>query len=936
MDDLSGLDWASGSDPSKGKVQVTSSMPLYPPMQPTPSPSISGRSTPLHAVSNAYVKPGTPGSKPPSKSSTPANDSFSNLVNFGSTKSSNSVSLQERQRQLQVEKLNQQRELKRNMDAQFGGQDNEFWETLEKKNVKHSIQGRDGDTALLDITKIDAASHSPSATYGQLPLSAGPTSSVGANLRHVPASQNEPSSSAAAVTNQPEELRASSWIGRDNDDDDPFGLRESKSTAQLQGGYSAPAGEDEDILGLLGKPVSKSPKPTSPQAIPSTSDSEDTSPTLHSTHLEKGVSELVDMGFPIGKAREALAMTESGSDVQAAVAWLLNEAHRRTREQPHDRSQGGLRAPSSDGRGQRGATTSLQRRETKSSHANGDRDVSKVASEVSSNLLKSANSLWQTGRKKVQKAVNDFQNDGDPNQPKWMREPQLTESLGPRPSTRSTHDAQPANNRNQVTRAKGPDTRDQDQDGITDEALILEVGDAHRPVRKKDYMGNSEARTAPASTGSSRTPSPALSASSQRSHRLEVSGYLRRDGSRPRSSLTKQMVEEESSQIYISPARRKNQSPKPAEKNFQSPKPDTHDLPAPAVVPVAAKRPSPTPSPLSSAAPPAISTMTSRPKASARRIPPTSSSSLVTSERHRQIGSESFKRGDFAAAHTSYSSALSPLPPGHPITIVVLCNRALVNIKIGDPKASIADADLALKTIGNSQGEGERIALGGEGGDKDMRDFFGKALTRKAEAQEQLERWGDAAKTWKEAVGAGVGGATSIQGRNRCEKAAGNGSQQNVGKSNLASRPPPAKKPPPRKPSALSDLAHADAASSSEAVSRLRAANAAAEQAEDEKFALADTVDAKLTTWKAGKSDNLRALLGSLDNLLWPEAGWKKVGMHELVVPGKVKIIYMKAIAKVHPDKISTTASTEQRMISGAVFSTLNEAWDKFKKGNGL
>ena len=34
--------------------------------------------------------------------------------------------------------------------------------------------------------------------------------------------------------------------------------------------------------------------------------------------------------------------------------------------------------------------------------------------------------------------------------------------------------------------------------------------------------------------------------------------------------------------------------------------------------------------------------------------------------------------------------------------------------------------------------------------------------------------------------------------------------------------------------------------------------------------------------------------------------------------------------------QIPTAATTEQRMIAGAVFSTLNEAWDKFKAENGL
>jgi hypothetical protein len=44
----------------------------------------------------------------------------------------------------------------------------------------------------------------------------------------------------------------------------------------------------------------------------------------------------------------------------------------------------------------------------------------------------------------------------------------------------------------------------------------------------------------------------------------------------------------------------------------------------------------------------------------------------------------------------------------------------------------------------------------------------------------------------------------------------------------------------------------------------------------------------------------------------------------------------MKAIAKVHPDKIPQTATTEQKMISAAVFATLNEAWDKFKADNNM
>lgn len=264
----------------------------------------------------------------------------------------------------------------------------------------------------------------------------------------------------------------------------------------------------------------------------------------------------------------------------------------------------------------------------------------------------------------------------------------------------------------------------------------------------------------------------------------------------------------------------------------------------------------------------------------------------------RQKGSDAFKRGDYSAAHIAYSSALSPLPDTHPVTIIVLCNRAVTNIKVGDPKAAIADADAALAVIGVSKGEGEKITPGGSESDKDMKEFYGKALMRKAEALENMEKWADAHAVWKMAVQDGVGGAISISGRNRCEKAAAGG---NNASAPAAVKRPPVRRPAP-KPSAMSDLG--GGTPDSEAVKRLKLANAAAEKADDEKFALTDQVDAKLIAWKGTKADNLRALLGSLDKVLWPEAGWKKVGMGDLVMPNKVKIIYMKAIAKVHPDKV--------------------------------
>jgi hypothetical protein len=229
---------------------------------------------------------------------------------------------------------------------------------------------------------------------------------------------------------------------------------------------------------------------------------------------------------------------------------------------------------------------------------------------------------------------------------------------------------------------------------------------------------------------------------------------------------------------------------------------------------------------------------------------------------------------------------------------VLLSNRSLTALKTGDPKGAVADADTALTIIGPSRGAEEFIDLGDDTAEakKPMREYWGKALMRKAEALEQMENWRGAGAVWREAVEAGVGGATAVQGRQRCENALAPKPKPS------AARPPP--KAPPKPKTALSDLAPTPVQSTA-AVNRLRAANLAAEKADDEKFALSDSVDARISKWRDGRRDNLRALLGGLDQVLWEGSGWKKVGMHELVVNSKVKIVYMKAIARVHPDKVS-------------------------------
>jgi len=158
----------------------------------------------------------------------------------------------------------------------------------------------------------------------------------------------------------------------------------------------------------------------------------------------------------------------------------------------------------------------------------------------------------------------------------------------------------------------------------------------------------------------------------------------------------------------------------------------------------------------------------------------------------------------------------------------------------------------------------------------------------------------------------------------------GGGSQEGGGDNNIMPKASVSKKPnnpPPRRRPATKVNS-----TPSPALSNLRSANIAAEAEDQARHELKDVVDQKLMAWKGGKEGNIRALLASLESVLWPELGLQKVSMADLVTPGQVKVRYTKTIAKLHPDKLNVTNTTvEQRMIANGVFGALNEAWNAFK-----
>jgi tetratricopeptide (TPR) repeat protein len=319
--------------------------------------------------------------------------------------------------------------------------------------------------------------------------------------------------------------------------------------------------------------------------------------------------------------------------------------------------------------------------------------------------------------------------------------------------------------------------------------------------------------------------------------------------------------------------------------------------------PSTSARASPNPSP--------ATTVSAAPPRRVIQVDSVSSSALSSCAASRTKGTEMFKLGQFAEAEAAYTSAITCLPPNHALLIVLCTNRAASRLKTGDSGGAAGDCTTALRIMGVSEDLGgirdlELAVLDGPGvgsiGKLDLKEQAVKAIQRRATAFEVTERWERARGDWEKLAGlAWTNGKVreeSIRSAGRCRKMVVGGTGGGGRLVNGAAAP--ASKPKPKSNAAV----RREIQPSGEAVRKLQKA-AAAQEAEDSlKADLKDSVDARITAWKSGKENNLRALIASLENVLWPELGWVKVGMHELVTPSQVKIRYTKAVAKVHPDKV--------------------------------
>ncbi|KAJ0792366.1 putative Chaperone J-domain superfamily [Helianthus annuus] len=96
------------------------------------------------------------------------------------------------------------------------------------------------------------------------------------------------------------------------------------------------------------------------------------------------------------------------------------------------------------------------------------------------------------------------------------------------------------------------------------------------------------------------------------------------------------------------------------------------------------------------------------------------------------------------------------------------------------------------------------------------------------------------------------------------------------------------------------------------------------QQRTQERARISATLDVEIRRWAAGKEGNLRAMLSTLQYVLWPECGWQPVSLTDLITGASVKKVYRKATLCIHPDKVQQKgANLQQKYVAEKVFDLL-------------
>ncbi|CAO0790498.1 unnamed protein product [Mucor circinelloides] len=325
-------------------------------------------------------------------------------------------------------------------------------------------------------------------------------------------------------------------------------------------------------------------------------------------------------------------------------------------------------------------------------------------------------------------------------------------------------------------------------------------------------------------------------------------------------------------------------------------------------------QPSPVPPPKQAQHAPASS-----PKNTTTQPPPQPDSVTAYADKERKQGNYYFNKGQFADSESAYTLAINSLPVGHGDVALLSNNRAAARLKQGKYQDCLVDCSTAIDIARKHMQNNTPISPIMSATSTNMKAQLIKALHRKACALEGLRLFEAAIQVYEEYVRLdGSRSAQVTQGIMRC--------QQALLDSKKKQQQQQQQQQPQWKPAtsandattAFPDIdfnmfipkkdqktqAQLDEINNSKAVKEMRDREKKREAEEAERLENEDKVNAQISVWKTGKDKNLRALLGSLELILWPGVQWKGVMMSELLDPKKCKLTYMKAIAKVHPDKV--------------------------------
>ncbi|KAJ9475594.1 Auxilin-like clathrin uncoating factor SWA2 [Pseudozyma hubeiensis] len=962
MDDLLDLSW----QPTTAKAQSSQSS--------SSSSSSSARNI-IPNFGSTSTRPnyyGSSSSSSPSKQSpspaalrptTASDDAFSSLFSSSSAKQQASLSLAERQKLATEQARKKVEDDKRRNDALwsgiessgFGGGSNSSVKPPPIPTPQRVTSPPSNSTAsnkAADPWDFDAFSSTVPA-----PKASASTKPVAAPAKPAPGRTNDPFDFDSF--DQPFSSAPAVAVHASNDQDDilgalamPVAPKQSLSAADPRiASLSTSAATSSAGSSRVPSPASGS-RPTATYSIPSRTGS----PPPHI------LGQIVEMGFSLQQAKQALARTDTGVNVEAALELLVGNSgasrhvhdddERLARklqaneqrqaqsgfrdsddeqddyelERQRRRSQRERQQSNNDGRAprrpqaDRGASSNLDSEAAADWQQQADQFYAQ-ASEIGSSVLTKASAFWSSAKAQAQKALDErnraaaaadrsntpsdagserhrarrwgassaaSKNKEWSGKPKWMIDAELAEAdqAGAGSNDAASRDEGLERSNDQPAHMGAFKDSDNEDDAAAPEP----------PTRATRRPAAPVASAAPTASVASAAAAMSSAASSLWGSTKTQDTDQSPPSLRARSSAA--ATASASKTGYVSPNRR-----------------------AP---PSRSAAPSPIP-----------------PKAPLKRrpIPSDASHSISSANRNKQEGNEHFKRGAYADAETSYTRGISALESSSSTESVrlvpLLSNRANVRLKNGDATGTIADCDqllsIVLSLFGGSQRDASgRIAvyrasqeagLPAELAEVNLRETYGKALVRRAQALETKERWKLAKADWEvlleyeKAEGSGVKTAASNmrfarEGLFRCGKMLG---EKVVGS---AVSTAPIKKSTPT-------------AGGGEKASIAFATQQAAQAAEESaRFALKDSVDAKIEAWKKGKETNLRALLTSLDTIVWEGLGWKPIGLNQVLDEGGLKKNYTKAIARLHPDKVKRGATVEQQMIAGAAFHALNEAWN--------